>query len=84
MEELIFGSLIVWALGRVLKKKADQPAPGTIDLPRQRRTQQMINPDPHGNPSAPASGQIVTGGPQGKGALPGSGGYNSSTLKKFV
>ena len=83
MEELIFGSLILWALGRVLKKKADQPAPGTIDLPRQQRTQQMPNPDPQGNPSAPASGQIVTGGP-GQGALPGSGGYNSSTLKKFV
>jgi hypothetical protein len=29
MEELIFGSLIVWALGRIAKKKADQP-PGTI------------------------------------------------------
>lgn len=44
MEELIFGSVIVWALGRVLKKKADQPAPGTIDLPRQERTQQNTGP----------------------------------------
>lgn len=41
MEELIFGSVIVWALGRVLKKKADQPAPGSINLPPQQRTQQF-------------------------------------------
>jgi hypothetical protein len=32
MEELIFGSLIVWVLGRIAKKKADQP-PGTIAPP---------------------------------------------------
>ena len=41
MEEIIFGSIIVWALGRVLKKKADAPAPGTIAPPRQGRTQQF-------------------------------------------
>jgi len=51
MEELIFGSVIVWALGRVLKKKADQPAPGTIDLPRQQRTQQFPTPGSANYPS---------------------------------
>jgi hypothetical protein len=30
MEELIFGSLIVWALGRITKKKAESAPPGTI------------------------------------------------------
>ena len=30
MEQLIFGSLIVWVLGRIAKKKAEAPAPGTI------------------------------------------------------
>jgi hypothetical protein len=41
MEEILFGSIIVWVLGRIAKKKADAPAPGTIDLPRQGRTQQF-------------------------------------------
>jgi hypothetical protein len=27
MEELIFGSLIVWALGRITKKKAESATP---------------------------------------------------------
>jgi len=53
MEELIFGSVIVWALGRVLKKKADAPAPGTIDLPKQKRISQFPAPGsanyPRGN-----------------------------------
>jgi cbb3-type cytochrome oxidase subunit 3 len=38
MEELLFGAVIMWALGRVAKKKADAPAPGKIDLPPQERT----------------------------------------------
>jgi hypothetical protein len=42
MEEILFGSIIVWVLGRIAKKKADAPAPGTIDLPRQGRTQQFL------------------------------------------
>ena len=89
MEQLIFGSLIVWVLGRIAKKKAEAPAPGTIaPAPQQRASQggpqQMPNPNPQGNPGAPASGQIVTGGPQGSGPLPGSGGYNPNTFKKFV
>ena len=54
MEEIIFGSIIVWALGRVLKKKADAPAPGTIDLPRQGRTQQFPTP---GSTNYPSSSQ---------------------------
>jgi hypothetical protein len=29
MEELIFGSLIVWALGRITKKKAESAPPGS-------------------------------------------------------
>ena len=29
MEELIFGSLIIWALGRITKKKAEAPAPSS-------------------------------------------------------
>ena len=29
MEQLIFGSLIVWALGRITKKKAEAPAPSS-------------------------------------------------------
>lgn len=53
MEELIFGSVIVWALGRILKKKADQPAPGTIDLPKQKKISQFPAPGsanyPNGN-----------------------------------
>lgn len=89
MEELLIGSLLIWAFGRVLKKKADAPAPGPIAPPLQPRSsqgspQQMPNPNPQGNPSASASGQIVTGGPQGSGPLPGSGGYNPNSFKKFV
>jgi len=38
MEELIFGSVIIWALGRITKKKADAPAPGPIAPPRLPRT----------------------------------------------
>jgi len=41
MNDIIVGSIIVWALGRVLKKKADQPAPGSINLPPQQRVQQF-------------------------------------------
>lgn len=38
MEELIFGSLIVWALGRITKKKAESAPPGTIAPPMLPRT----------------------------------------------
>jgi hypothetical protein len=41
MEEILFGSIIVWVLGRIAKKKANAPAPGTIDLPRQGKRQQF-------------------------------------------
>jgi hypothetical protein len=82
MEEILFGSIIVWVLGRIAKKKADAPAPGTIALPPQQRQQQrntgMPQFDPQGNPGAPAYGQPVTGGPAG------SNGSNGNTLKKFV
>jgi len=61
MEELIFGSVIVWALGRVLKKKADQPAPGTIDLPRQQRAQQFPTPGSTNYPSG-SNGSGAPGG----------------------
>lgn len=44
MEEILFGSIIVWVLGRIAKKKANAPAPGTIDLPKQQRTQQFPAP----------------------------------------
>jgi hypothetical protein len=72
MEEILFGSIIVWVLGRIAKKKADAPAPGTIALPPQQRQQQrntgMPQFDPQGNPGGPA----------------GSNGSNGNTLKKFV
>ena len=61
MEELIFGSVIVWALGRILKKKADQPAPGTIDLPRQQRAQQFPAPG-SANYSSGSNGSGAPGG----------------------
>ena len=54
MEEILFGSIIVWVLGRIAKKKADAPAPGTIDLPRQGRTQQFPTP---GSANYPSSSQ---------------------------
>jgi hypothetical protein len=41
MEEILFGSVIVWVLGRIAKKKANAPAPGTIAPPRQGTTQQF-------------------------------------------
>jgi hypothetical protein len=72
MEEILFGSIIVWVLGRIAKKKADAPAPGTIALPPQQRQQQrntgMPQFDPQGGPGSPA----------------GSNGSNGNTLKKFV
>lgn len=59
MEELIFGSLIIWALGRITKKKAEAPAPGTIAppaLPRatpQSNSANAVGPvDPSGAPGA--------------------------------
>ena len=54
MEEILFGSIIVWVLGRIAKKKANAPAPGTIDLPRQGRTQQFPTP---GSVNYPSSSQ---------------------------
>ena len=44
MEEILFGSIIVWVLGRIVKKKADAPAPGTINLPKQGKKQQFPTP----------------------------------------
>ena len=61
MEELLFGAIIMWALGRVAKKKADAPAPGTIDLPRQGRTQQFPTPGSANYPTT--SGQPGAGRP---------------------
>lgn len=82
MEEILFAAVIMWALGRVAKKKADGPPPGSIALPPAQRQQQRNSGtpqfDPQGSPGAPGSGQPVTGGPQG------SGGSNGNTLKKFV
>jgi hypothetical protein len=67
MEELIFGSVIVWALGRVLKKKADAPAPGTIDLPKQKRISQFPAP---GSANYPSGNTNTNSGAPGRG-LPG-------------
>lgn len=64
MEELIFGSVIVWALGRVLKKKADAPAPGTIDLPKQKRIIQF---------PAPGSANYPSGNTNTNSGAPGGG-----------
>jgi len=77
MEELIFGSLIIWALGRLTKKKADAPAPGTIAPPPQQRTsqrsQQMPSPGSVNYPSTSGGSQgpaynpndVTGGGPGG-------------------
>ena len=64
MEELIFGSVIVWALGRVLKKKADAPAPGTIDLPKQKRISQFPAP---GSANYPSGNTNTNSGTPGRG-----------------
>jgi hypothetical protein len=47
MEELLIGSILIWALGRIAKKKADAPAPGTIAPP----PQQMPSPGSANYPS---------------------------------
>lgn len=44
MEELLVGSLLVWAIGRIAKKKADKPAPGTITQERTMQTTDVNEP----------------------------------------
>ena len=61
MEEILFGSIIVWVLGRIAKKKANAPAPGTIDLPRQGKRQQFPTPKSANYPTT--SGQPGAGRP---------------------
>jgi len=61
MEELIFGSLIVWALGRITKKKADAPAPGTIAPAPQNR----IAPGSTANRRPVGPGSPTNGAPGG-------------------
>ena len=65
MEQLIFGSLIVWVLGRIAKKKAEAPAPGTIAPPRlpratpQSNSTNAVGPvDPSGAPGAGRRGML--------------------------
>jgi hypothetical protein len=75
MNDIIVGSIIVWALGRVLKKKADQPAPGTIDLPKQQRMQQQLPPQP-GSTNYPSTSGGAGGpayNPNNPGGGPGGG-----------
>jgi len=73
MEELIFGSIIVWALGRVLKKKADQPAPGTIDLPKQKKISQFPAPGSANYPSTSGGAGGPAYNPNNPGGGPGGG-----------
>lgn len=66
MEELLIGSILIWALGRITKKKADAPAPGTIaPAPQQRFSpgapQQMPSPGSVNYPSTSGG----SGGPGG-------------------
>lgn len=59
MEELLLGSILVWALGRITKKKADAPAPGPIAPPRLPKTSpgsQNTRPVGPGSPTAGAPG----------------------------
>lgn len=64
MEELLIGSLLVWAFGRVLKKKADAPAPGSIPQAPVSRSNQAQSPNnrPVG-PTDPAGGAPGGGRP---------------------
>jgi len=77
MEQLIFGSLIVWVLGRIAKKKADQP-PGTIAPPPQQRTsqgapQQMPSPGSANYPSTSGGSGGPAYNPNNPGGDPGGG-----------
>jgi hypothetical protein len=62
MYDLLVGSVILWALGRVVKKKADAPAPGTIAPPAQQRMAPGVTPN--NRPVGPAN---TTSGAPGKG-----------------
>jgi hypothetical protein len=61
MEELIFGSLIVWALGRITKKKAES-APGRND-----RTAQATQTSPGSQNTRPVGPTDPTSGAPGGG-----------------
>jgi len=78
MEELLFGAIIMWALGRVAKKKADSPPPfvppGTIDLPRQGRTPQFPTPGSANYPTTSGGSQGPAFNPNNQtGGGPGGG-----------
>ena len=78
MEELLFGAIIMWALGRVAKKKADSPPPfvppGTIAPPRQGRTQQFPTPGSANYPTTSGGSQGPAFNPNNQtGGGPGGG-----------
>lgn len=64
MYDLLVGSVILWTLGRVVKKKADAPAPGTIAPPAQQRMGPGVSPNnrPVG-PGSPTNGAPGGGRP---------------------
>ena len=62
MEELLIGSILILALGRITKKKADSPPPGSIpQAPAERSAQGTL---PNNRPVGP---QDPTGGAPGGG-----------------
>lgn len=66
MEELLIGSILIWALGRITKKKADAPAPGSIPQAPAQRSNQALSPN-----NRPVGPQDPTGGAPG-GGRPGT------------
>jgi len=78
MEEILFGSIIVWVLGRIAKKKADSPPPfvppGTIAPPRQGRTQQFPTPGSANYPTTSGGSQGAAFNPNNQNSgQPGGG-----------
>jgi len=76
MEELLFGSIIVWVLGRMTKKKAEAPAPGTIAPAPQQRTNQgptMPSPGSANYPSTSGGSGGPAYNPNNPGGGPGGG-----------
>lgn len=78
MEELLIGSILIWALGRIAKKKADAPAPGTIAPPPQQQysqgaPQQMPSPGSMNYPSTSGGSGGPAYNPNNPGGDPGGG-----------
>ena len=76
MGDLLISSLIVWALGRVLKKKADMPPPPVDRMYTNDQLPQQNNIRPNSN-FGPASGTpgIPATGPESTQRNPYKGGY---------